>query len=370
MFNEKVFKDAIFSLPFGSSFGWFGQMPVSGSWIGSMLPAVLELPAVEEDDFDEDVPVETPAIEWDGFELVGHGKVTNEHCGKFRSFYGCLRVDLHNKIAMVKVYDREEKRDKVVSTLGKVYVRRVVHSCGKPSCPVCYKYGWAGRQARKAELRLVELSKRWGQVNHIVVTFPKKFWHLKSDTLKKKAREVLRVRRVIGGFVIFHCFRYNTKKFWHHSPHFHVMGFIRGGYKCRRCKKIEKTGKCGIENRGCDGFVNRNYRAYEKDGCIVLVKGKRKTIRGTIRYLLDHSCIKKGVKRPHSGVWFGVASYRKAKIKVENKGCECLICKHSLVKLRYFGFDDPDFKYDTLTKFRGKDGLPLWAEEEDKKGWG
>jgi len=331
-----------------------------------------------DDDIDNVVPVETPAIEFGDFILVGHGEVTNENCGVFRSHWGCLRVDLHNRVKMVKVYDREKKKDVVVSTVGKGYVRKVFRSCDKPSCPICYKYGWAGRQARKVELRLAELSKGYvdskgnkhsglGQVEHIVVTFPKKFWVLGYEVLKNKCSKVLSNRDVIGGFAIFHGFRYNLRQYWYWSPHWHVLGFLRGGYKCRSCKKIEKTGKCGIENRNCDGFVNRNYREFEKDGCIVKVKGLRKTVRGTARYLLDHSCIRKGVKRPHAGVWFGVCSYRKAKIKVEKKGCTCPICKCELVKLRNFGGDDFD-GHEGFVRVFDEHGNPLWVEDERGSG--
>lgn len=34
------------------------------------------------------------------FEMVGNGSVTNGKCGRFSSFYGCLRTDLHDRIRL------------------------------------------------------------------------------------------------------------------------------------------------------------------------------------------------------------------------------------------------------------------------------
>jgi len=279
------------------------------------------------DDFDGEVS-ENGSGSYGGFQLVGHGKVTNGKCGHFSSFYGCARVDLHNVITLDgKNY------------AGKVYVRPVFHSCDKPSCPVCSKYGWAPREAHKIEVRLAEASKRFGLAEHIVATVPPKYYGLSHEALRIKVREILYARGVVGGVMIFHGFRYNLRKYWYWSPHFHVLGFIMGGYgKCRGCKKCVK---------GCGGFVDRNYRCYEKDGCIVRVLGKRKTVGGTAWYQLNHSAVKVGVVRFHVATWFGVCSYRKLKVTVEAKKRLCPICKHTLVKLFYSG-SNPD-----ILKFYG-----------------
>ena len=338
-----------------------------GSWVGSKADseAVVET-AFLKDDFDEE-PVNTSQFSYGVFQLVGHGTVTNHKCGKFSSFWGCSRVELHNIITTLSGKNFK----------GKVYMRKVFHSCDKPSCPVCYKYGWAVREAGKIEMRLKEASKRFGQVEHIVATVPPKFYHLDYIKLRAKMRQVLAVRGIIGGVMIFHGFRYNLRKRWYWSPHFHVLGFILGGYKCRSCKKIRKTGKCGIENRGCDGFVNRNYRMYEKDGCIVKVLGKRKTVGGTAWYQLNHSSTHISKKRFHVAVWFGVCSYRKLKITTEYKKNVCPICRHDLVKHRYFGnkrdvmacysSDRNSCKKRDFTANLEEDGRPVWAEDVPKR---
>jgi hypothetical protein len=94
--------------------------------------------------------------------LVGHGEQTNAECGKFKRFDGCLNVDLHNA---VRWFFPDLPK-------GSVYVRSVYHSCDKPTCPVCFKYGWAVREATRMERRLKEASKRFGLVEHIVASVP------------------------------------------------------------------------------------------------------------------------------------------------------------------------------------------------------
>ena len=118
---------------------------------------------------------------------------------------------------------------------------------------------------------------------------------------------------------------------------------------------------------------------YEKDGCIVKVKGKRKSVYHTAWYQLNHSSIKKGVKRFHVATWFGVCSYRKLKVTVEYRKSVCPICRHELVEHRYFG-NNPDVLgvirsgRRSCDKRRGyadlmEDGQIVWVEKV-KRGWG
>ena len=272
---------------------------------------------VLEDNLDIE-PVEGEWGSYGVYQLVGNGDVTNVFCGKYMSLKGCLRADLHDIIAS------DGKNYK-----GKVYVRRFYHWCNKPSCPICFKHGWAVREAGRIEARLDEAGKRFGVVEHIVASVPVRDYGLSFEALRVKAVKALFVRGVVGGVLIFHGFRYNLRKHWYWSPHFHVLGYILGGYsRCRGCKK-------GCV--GCDGFEARTRKEFEKDGFIVRVLGERKTVFGTAWYQLNHASIKRGVERFHVATWFGCCSYRKLKVTVEYKRNVCPICEHDLGAIRYNG---------------------------------
>jgi hypothetical protein len=267
------------------------------------------------------------------FSLVGHGEVTNFDCGRFRTLKGCLRVDLHNHVDLVTG----------VNYSGKVYVMPVFHSCDKPSCPKCFLRGWAMREADRMEQRLKEGSKRFGEVFHIVVSPDTSDYGLSFEKLKAKLRKALLSRGVVGGAFIFHAFRYASfeesvrKRVpygWRWSPHFHVLGFIVGGFReCRRCPYVNQRGsrwRC----EGCEGFYGRSKSSYVKDRMIVEVMGKRKSIFNTCWYQLNHATIHEG---SHTVTWFGSCSYRKLKFTPEKRKKVCPICGSELVPVNYHG---------------------------------
>ena len=319
--------------------------PRSVSKASSVLPNELK------DDFDEE-PLENRFGSYGVFQLVGHGKVTNDFCGKFLSYKGCLRADLHNIITL------DGKNFK-----GKIFTRKVHHFCHKPSCPVCFKSGWAIRQAGNIENRLAEASKRFGLVEHIVCSVPVRDYGLSYKNLRKKVVKILAERGIVGGVLIFHGFRYNLQKHWYWSPHFHVLGFVLGGYsRCRHCKR---KWNCLA---GCGGFDDRSYQNFLKDGYYVKVLGKRKTVFGTAWYQLNHASIDTSKRRFHVATWFGICSYRKLKITVEKRKALCPICQHDLVDIRYCGnkrlacVPERD-SFEDLEE----DGRVVWVEYERKK---
>lgn len=317
----------------------------------------LKSPILEDDVFDDEQPSAVkdtiPVIEngWASFgdnRLVGNGEVTNEYCGRWCSYRGCLNVKGHS------ITDLEGK-----NFHGKVYVEAVIHSCNKPSCPVCFKSGWAVRQAHNIRGRLKEASKRFGQVEHLCISVPSKDYGLKLASLRRKVIKMLPELGVIGGSLIGHGFRYNRQKHWYWSPHYHVLGFIMGGYaRCRHCK--------GGDCYACDGFEGKTYRLYRENGYIVRVFGKRKTVFGTAWYQLNHASYKVGVKRFHVATWFGVCSYRKLKLTVEKRKRLCPICLQELIRICYSGRmffvkdrNSPDFRRWFWADFE-EDGVPVW----------
>ena len=241
------------------------------------------------------------------FELVGHGRQTNSQCGKFKKFMGCLKVDLHNQ---VRWFFPDLKKDAV-------FVKSVYHSCDKPTCPKCFKFGWAVREATRMAIRLKEASNRFGLVEHIVVSPPSRLYGKSLEDLRKIAHKIMFNRGVIGGSMIFHGFRYANRKEavrkgvsrgWRWSPHFHVLGFVGGeGFnRCRKCKGAD----CFV----CNGFEGITRKEHKKDGWIVKVLEKRKTVGGTCWYQLNHCSVRRGSKKSHATTWFGVCSYRKLKL--------------------------------------------------------
>jgi hypothetical protein len=313
-------------------------------------------------DFDVTPKVQNEWGKHGEYEFVGQGKVTNpDTCGRFRGFWGCNRAELHNKTTL----DGKNHN-------GKVYVKKVFHSCDKPTCAVCFKRGWAVREAGNIESRIKEAEKRFGKAEHIIVSVPQKDYGLSFEALQSKATKVLAARYILGGCKIFHAFRYHRANetyvgepaHWFWSPHFHVIGFVDGGYsRCRNCKKST------LDCLSCDGYEGRTRRCYEKDGYIVKVLGSRKSIFGTAWYQLNHASIKRGVSRFHVARWFGVCSYRKLKLKKGDRIWRnvCPICGMDLVRLRYMGFDfDKIIREFWISEFEDdafdSSGNPFWVE--------
>jgi hypothetical protein len=286
-----------------------------------------------------------------GFELVGHGKITSNKCGSFLGFYGCLRVDLHDLTSL----DGQNFK-------GKAYIKKRFHSCDSPECPVCYR-SWAAREAFAIDYRLKEASKKFGVIEHFIISTPREEYGLSYERLKANCVKALRSRGVLGSCLVFHPFRYISRDEAHRkgvvfgfrfSPHWHALGFLDGGYsKCRHCTKnvrsyISGAGKL-LESRGgmfacagCGGFESLTRRCYEKDHYIVKVQGARKTVGGTAFYELQHCGFVRGKSRSRVVCWWGVVSYAKLRLKKRERHLDlCPICQNELVRLKYVGNGDP-----------------------------
>ncbi len=307
------------------------------------------------------------------FTLVGWGEQTSGKCGQFAGFTGCIRTELHNHVGLDGV-----------NYASLVYVHLNFHSCDKPSCPKCFKRGWAVRQAGRIKQRLDEGSKRYGLVEHIIAPIPPSDFGLSYEVLHAKVLKALKVRGVVGGCLIFHGFRYanyyeSQKRHvpfgWYWSPHFHCLGFIKGGYlRCRNCCKVKASvyGKpCEEVCHGCSGFEAVTREQYKKDGYLAKVLGERITVRGTAYYQLNHASVKVDVERFHVTTWFGCASYRKLKVVYEKEHLLCPICQNECVALRYFGNQlietdelSWDFKANLLLPMN-EDGREVWVVKHE-----
>lgn len=283
--------------------------------------------------------------------LVGHGKRTKRSCGSFahpqvKHLIGCLRMGNHAKVGL----------DGVDYT-GKIPVKRVFYSCDKPSCPACYARGYAVRSSKRAERRLLHAyAKGHGKAEHIIVSFSPKLG-VSFEELRKLALEALKVRGVTGGCWVYHHFRFRNKAEafrsgkscgWYKSPHFHIVGFLKGGYgNCRKCANafLDDDGDVVVKNRqkcvdGCNGFEGVTRRANVKDGCIVKVKAERKSVGGTLWYELNHASIRRNPekgKRQQIVNWFGVCGRNKLKMRkgsMPQHENMCPICGEKMYKIR------------------------------------
>ena len=307
----------------------------------------------------------------DLYPLVGSDlKATNDYCGNFRGYYICDRVDLHELIGKKLGKDYANK----------VFVHKVHFNCGKPLCPVCYRGSWDVRQARKMETRLKATSEMLkkscptsGEIEHIVVSIsPKDYGIMDEKVLRAKAKKALEELGFIGGGFIFHGSRHRRYEQikggafrqigtdW--SPHYHILGFLKDGYKCRDCKRKNNC------LAGCGGFDDRRWQYYLKTGIYVKVLEKRKTIGGTAWYQLSHASVRKGAKRSHVVTWMGICGYRKMKVKIEKSKQICPICQHDLKRSLYNGNKhfvtnrySFDYVQDSLEDYK-EDGMIVWSD--------
>jgi len=256
------------------------------------------------------------------FSPVGRSVKTSDWCSKFRGLSVCKDKDAH-KGHFLNGVDCTNK-----------FVSRIHHFwCKKSSCPVCFIRGWAVRGAKYLVGRLDKASKEFGSIEHVVCSVPKCDYDLPYKVMRNKAVEILKSRGVFGGSPIFHGYRVDDKRgvlVW--SPHFHVLGFVEGGYKCWSCKRKNNCLK------GCGGFDDRSYNdGFLKDGYIVKVLPKRKTVFGTAWYQLHHATIKVGIERFHVFTWFGVCAYRNFKRSDVASEVPCPVCDGAMVKAVYVG---------------------------------
>jgi len=258
----------------------------------------------------------------ENFMPVGRGVRTSPSCGEWMHFWVCGNVEGHNGVVL-----------KGVDYTGKLVVTHQHMWCHKSSCPICFIRGWAVREAQAIVGRLaVAVERGYGEIEHLTVSVPFEEHGLKEEVLREKCRKAL-FDRVVGGCMIFHGYRKDrVRKVLVWSPHYHVLGFISGGFDvCRNC----------VHNRedcvSCSGFKGREVREFAKDRYLVKVFEKRKTPVGTAFYQCHHATIRVGLKRFHAVTWFGVCGNCKLKGKKVKAVAVCPACHSEMVKKVYVG---------------------------------
>jgi hypothetical protein len=232
---------------------------------------------------------------------VGRSRVScPDFCGKHTSFYMCRDVEHHRGV----VLDGVDFTGKAVLGHGHLW-------CKNAGCPICFLNGWRERAARAIVGRLdVGVERGFGEVEHFTVSPPRTALGLPIGDLRRMSEDACLKRGWLGFCLIFHARRidrgHGSLK-W--SPHFHGLGFVRGGYAdCRACGTPTLV-RC----EGCGGFEARTRALYLEDGFIVKVHDRRRTVSGTVRYILSHASYRVGIRRFHIVAWCGVLGCSKLK---------------------------------------------------------
>jgi hypothetical protein len=306
------------------------------------------------DDFSENEP--EPHSFWGvfgDFRMVGHGQVTNSKCGHWLGVEACLNVKNHG--------DGSVCLDGSASHKGEIYARLVHRHCFNFNCPLCYKFGASYRMGSQMAQRLEAVGKvragvcKSSVVEHISLSCPPKDYGLSFEGFKKNMVKACHARGIFDFYAVFHGFRYhNHEEFlasgtanqenWFWSPHWHILGFIEGGYqRCRSCpygvsygtKEYNRVGSPAC--RGCSGFEGVTRDANDSDCYIAKVEPERITVKGTASYQLNHATIVNNGKKASPVVGFGLLGRRGVKVEFVREKHVCPVCKIDLVRVHYFG---------------------------------
>ena len=294
---------------------------------------------------------------------VGRGVKSSPLCGKHVGVSVCKNVEGHKGLFL----GTDDATGKVVSRHRHMW-------CHRSLCPTCFIRGWSVRGARSIESRLEEGVKRGlGKVEHVMVSVAVADRNLSEYSMRKKCRDVLFDRGVVGGCMIFHGYRVDKERgvlVW--SPHYHVLGFILGGFdRCREC--VHSREDCA----SCDGFKGREVRGYAKDKYLVKVfdereksyYGDKRNIFGTAFYQLNHATVRVGIKRFHAVTWFGVCSNRMYATPKVVSEVTCPLCGDVMVRSVYVGkrhlvkdVGHPDYAPVELFNEFGENGEPNFID--------
>lgn len=250
---------------------------------------------------------------------VGQAQVScPDFCGRHTSFYVCRDLEHHKGV----VYNGVDFTNKIAVSHGQIW-------CKNAGCPVCFLDGWREVRARAIVGRLDEgVARGFGEVEHFSFSPARADWELPIEVLREKCVVACLKRGVLGACLIFHARRidrgHGRLKY---APHFHGLGFLRGGYGiCRDC--IAEYGFPSLVRcEGCHGFEVRTRALNVEDGHIVKVHGKRKTVLGTARYILSHASYRLGIRRFHIVTWFGVLGNSKLKGRKLRVERVCRVCE-------------------------------------------
>lgn len=260
--------------------------------------------------------------------MAGHGGNALARCGTFKCTRACKNEHGHEFPLVL----RGEKKTK-----GMYRLILCFYYCYKIGCPKCFR-AWAYREALSLVARLSEGEKRFGKIEHLIISsnpsrrvMDYKEWR----EMRKRATSALLKRGVVGAVLIHHGFRLDRlTKWWKpYNYHWHCLGIIGGGFKCRDCSK-HVNGMCMDPN--CREFLARCNRLQLNDKFLVKVAeedvggrkvvGERRSLFATSFYQLTHASYRLEQKRAGVVTWIGKLGYRKFKTPPLRRKLECDIC--------------------------------------------
>jgi hypothetical protein len=268
------------------------------------------------------LPVDNPHVD----EVqVGRGSPSSDFCGRWVNDMTCKNVEGHKGVMLGDV-----------DCTGKIVVGHKHLWCHKSSCSICFYRGWASRESRSIAGRVEGGERRGlGKPEHVTVSVPEADRDLPEPVLRERCAAAA-FDRGMGGFcMIPHAVRIDRRnKRLKRSPHYHLIGFIKGGFdRCRDC--VHNRGDCA----SCDGFKGREVRGYAKDGHLVKVFESRKTIVGTAKYQLGHATARVGIKRSPLVTWWGSMACRKYKSSSVPVEDTCPACGEEMTRSIHVGKD-------------------------------
>jgi len=193
-------------------------------------------------------------VEWDGWHMTGYDDPL-PICNQW-AWRGCLNHKNHAH--------------------GKIEAQSYKMKCVRSNCKLCYK-SWIARETSKAYKRIKKFEMWYAgrdKIKHVIVSVPRWEQGKPLEELRKDMRKLCKRAGLRGGLDVVHPFRFKDGK-WFFSPHFHVLAY---------------------------GWVKGTENIFKEKGWIIKNKGIRKSIKGTISYILSHAGIK---KRRHTLTWWG-----------------------------------------------------------------
>ncbi len=288
------------------------------------------------------------------FRLPGQGEQTNAKCGQWVHPLSCPDYGDHQHSLEGRI-----EHDRFVAQ----------HSCHRPDCPICHE-SWGARQATNTADRLMQavglyraagygiqwidkfgrvLTRKIGRIDHVMLSPPQLEWVMASVStlagaraLHNEARRIIRKAGMVGGVLVFHCFRQNDPResnfredmepwVWYVSPHFHVIG-------------------CGFLQQSDIFYAETNGWTYKK-------MERRETIYGTVKYVLSHCGIADGMQ---AVTYFGLFSNNKIVVEKIEKVMQPIKCKACGKEMHLYSLWEGDEKTEVdWTDDRGVYYQPL-----------